>query len=343
MPAEHRSLWKNAFIRKLYTGVGLIILSITFGVSGFSIIEGMGWLDAFYMTIITVSTVGFSEVQPLSNAGKIFTSFLIITNISTFFYSLTVISTALIDGEFRQYIRNRNLMKQLQSLNNHVIVIGFGRNGKQVCHELMLQKREFVVIDKALSEHEQSTYPYLFVIDDATDDAVLEQVGIRRANALISALSKDADNVFVILTARELNPKILLISRASSETTESKLKRAGANYIIMPERIGGSHMAQLILNQDIHIFLNALANNDGGSSIMFIEYGFSPHFLQKTWAHVLELNYQHKTGAVLVGVKMPKGKFVINPDPDFTLLIGYQIIIIGNSAQINALKHLISS
>lgn len=325
--------------------LSLIIASILLGTSGYMLIEGLSFLDALYMTVITVTTVGFREVKELSQGGRIFTIILIVTNIGLFFYGATKIVHLIIEGEFKNFFKYYNMTKSISELENHVIVCGYGRNGKQVCLELYDDKIPFVIVEKnpEIIDEIRDEGKFLFVEGDSTEEEVLIEAGIKRAKAIITTLPEDPDNVYVVLTARELNPKIVIISRASIESSESKLKRAGANNVIMPEKIGGAHMAALVSKPDIIEFIAHLTGQGSDINITFEEISLaniSDEFKNKT---IKDLDVRNKTGANIIGLKLEGGKYIINPSPETPINIKAQIIVLGNSKQIQNFRKLLFS
>lgn len=321
----------------------LILSSILIGTLGYVIIENYSFLDALHMTVITVTTVGFREVRELSQGGRIFTIILIITNIGLFFYGATKIVHLIIEGEFRNFFKFYSMTKSISQLENHVIVCGYGRNGKQVCLELYDDRIPFVIIEKRsdIADEIRDEGRFLFIEGDSTEESVLIEAGIKKAKAIITTLPEDPDNVYVVLTARELNPNILIISRASVESSESKLKRAGANNVIMPEKIGGAHMAALVSKPDIIEFIAHLTGQGSDINITFEEIpltDISEEYQNKT---IKDLDVRNRTGANIIGLKLEGGKYIINPDPETPINIKAQIIVLGNSEQIKKFRELL--
>jgi voltage-gated potassium channel len=322
----------------------MIFISIIFGTAGYMIIEGYSLIDAYYMTMITVTTVGFLEVHPLSDAGRIFTTILLVTNIGLFFYGATTIVGLVVEGEFRNLYKNYNVKKKIEELKNHVIVCGYGRNGRQVCLELKDDKHPYLIIESRenIVEELKEQSDILFIEGDATEEAILIEAGIKNAKAIITTLPEDPDNVYVALSARELNPEITIISRASNESSVNKLKRAGANNVIMPEKIGGAHMAALVMKPDIMEFIAELTGQGSDISLTFEELSLkdlSSEFIGRT---IRDLDIRNKTGANIIGLRMPDGEFVINPLPETELNQNTKLIALGNSNQIVAMRKLIS-
>jgi len=308
---------------------------------GYTIIEGYSFLEALYMTTISITTAGFDEVRPLSDEGKLFTIFLLLTSWATFAWVITRITQFVVTGEINQYFKTRKNMKAVTELNHHVILCGFGRNGQQAARTLKNHNMDFVVIEKEKESLEKALpfFPDLvYLIGDGTDDDLLIKAGIDKATALITALPDDADNVFIVLSARGLNQKLHIISRASEESSYPKLKKAGADNVIMPDKIGGSHMATLVSKPDVIEFMDFLSSEDGESVNMeSVPYELLPSSIQdKSLKVVMEWN---KTGVNCLGIKNREGKFIINP-PDETLVTeGCKVIVFGTRSQIADMKN----
>jgi len=291
------------------------------------------------MTVLTVSTVGFNEVRPLSDVGRIFTAFLIIFSFSTFIFAVTSISNYILDGEYKFYFRDLRINKKVSKITDHTIICGYGRNGKQAATELNSHQRKYVVIekDKDLSHELREGRDIPFIEGDATLEKYLEKAGIEKATSLITTLPKDADNLFVVLTAREINPNLLIISRASDDNSDRKLRRAGANNVIMPDKIGGAHMASLVIKPDVIEFIDYLMGQ-GTSSVNLEEITFEnlPDELKNK--SIKELGIRDKSGANIVGYRTPKGEYVINPSPDTFITPQTKIFVLGTIEQIDVFR-----
>jgi len=298
-------------------------------------------MEALYMTTIAITTVGFSEVRPLSDSGRLFTIFLLITSWITFAWAIARITQFVITGEINKYFKTRKNMKAINQLDRHVILCGFGRNGQQAARTLKNHNMPFVVIEKEEESIEKALpfFPELvYLVGDGTDDDLLKKAGIDKAIALITALPVDADNVFIVLSARGLNQKLQIISRASEESSFPKLRKAGADNVIMPDKIGGSHMATLVSKPDVIEFMDFLSSEDGESVNMeSVPYELLPPGIKdKPLKVVMEWN---KTGVNCLGIKNREGKFIINP-PDETLVTqGCKVIVFGTRSQIAEMKH----
>tara|TARA_Y100000589_G_scaffold306395_1_gene321077 strand:+ start:13990 stop:15018 length:1029 start_codon:yes stop_codon:yes gene_type:complete len=326
--------------RKLYYALAILLGIIIMGVFGFHFVEGYTFEEAFYMTIITVSTVGFSEVRPLSQAGRMFTSFLIITSFGTFAYAASVITGYVLDGEFQKHLKTLRINRNLKKMKNHIIVCGYGRNGKQAVEELKDHNLDFLVIeqDQNIIDELSLNKDINAIYGDATSDETLEAAGIHKAKALITTLPNDADNLFVVLTARALNQNILIISRASKDSSDKKLRVAGANNVIMPDKIGGAHMASLVVRPDVIEFIDYVMGQ--GSGTMNLEEIIFEEIPQEYQGKsIREINFRDKTGANIVGLKLPSGEYIINPDPAMQIKPGTKIFVLGDSNQIEAFKN----
>ncbi|MGB3948283.1 MAG: potassium channel protein [Bacteroidia bacterium] len=326
---------------QLYISVFLLILIVCIGIGGFILIEDYDFLEAFYMTTITVATVGFQEVRPLSEAGRLFTSFLIITSFGTFAYTVTSISKYIIDGEFRHYFKNYKLLTAIDQLNNHVIICGYGRNGRQAAHVLKKHNTRFVVVEqkKEIISTINHRYSELILEGDATLDETLLKAGIKKAKALITTLPIDADNVFIVLSARALNPHLTIISRASEDNSDKKLKIAGANNIIMPDKLGGAHMASLVMKPDVMEFVDFITGQ-GGDNIRLEEITFETLSAQYQNKTIRDLEIRNKSGANVIGFKTANGDYVINPSADTVIIQDAKLFVLGTTEQINKLKEL---
>jgi voltage-gated potassium channel len=325
---------------RLYFPLGLLVLIVCAGVVGFSIIEGYSLFDAFYMTIITVATVGFQEVHPLSDSGRMFTIILIITSFGTFAFAISSITRYIMDGEFREYFKTKRLTSELEKLENHVIICGYGRNGKQAARVLKSHGQRFVVIEQK-GEPIQSMsekYPHLVISGDATQDEVLIKAGIERARAVVTTLPTDADNLFIVLSARTLNKKLNIISRASDDNSDKKLKIAGADHVIMPDMVGGAHMASLVMKPDVVEFIDYVTGVGVDINLEEITFEKLPGNLQNKT--ISELDVRSRSGANIIGFKTAQGEFVINPSPETKLIANAKLFVLGTSEQINKLREI---
>lgn len=321
---------------------GAIISGVLFiGIIGFMSIEKYTFLEALYMTIITVSTVGFGEIHDPSDAGRLFTVFLIISSLGAFTYSLSIITQNIFEGQIGNII-GRYKKKQQKKMKNHVIVVGYGRNGKQTVSELLHHKKSVLVIDRS---HElilaNSKENFSFLEGDATEDETLMQAEVNSATTLVSTLPNDAENLFIVLTARSLNPKITIISRASSESAEKKLRMAGVDHIVMPEKVGGMHMARLVARSNIVEFLDHLSIRGADPSIIE-EINCESVKEELSNKTLNELEIRKKTGANIIGLKNAEGEFIINPSPEAKINKHIRLYVLGTQKQIESIKGIMS-
>lgn len=326
---------------KLYISVCLLISVIIIGVAGYMLISGDNFTDSLYMTIITMTTVGFGEIHPLTDYEKIFTIFLIIISIVVYAYSITALTEYLANGKILQLLKYKKVQKKIQRLRGHTVVCGYGRNGKQAVKRLINYKMSCVVIekDKELLEELESVN-ILFIDGDATDDIALEKASIQNAKSLITALPSDADNLFVVLSARQINKDMIIISRASNESSYTKLKIAGATNIIMPDKIGGEHMASLVVTPDLVEFVERLTISDEHSAnLEEIPINNLPsEFINKT---IIDLDLRNKSGCTVIGFKTSENDYIINPEASTILTPGSNLIVLGKVNQIEKLRQIL--
>ncbi|MDH3323408.1 MAG: potassium channel protein [Flavobacteriaceae bacterium] len=326
------------FKKKIYTAVFLLFALLTIGIVGFKVVSDYTWIDALYMTVITITTVGFGEVLPLDNESKIFTVFLILISIVIVGYALTVITEYILSKNNVDELNQKKMQKLIDSLKNHIIICGYGRNGKQAATKLAAYKKSFVVIekDKDLLERLQSdNVPY--VIGNANEDDILLQAGVDRASCFISALPSDADNLFVVLSTRQINKNINIISRASQESSYEKLKLAGANNVILPDKIGGDHMASLVVVPGLMEFLDNLSIV-GKTNINIEEVAVEKLYNTKEVKTIKDLDLRRKTGCTVIGYKDENGEYIVNPEADLKLTPKSKIIVLGRPEQIEGLN-----
>lgn len=322
---------------RLYLAISLLFTSLFIGTAGYMLIEHLNLLDSLYMTVITISTVGYGEVAPLSTNGRIFSIILILGNIGIFTYTISIVTQLLIDGELQDQYKRYKLNKRIMKLKEHTIVCGFGRNGQQACKVLEENNIPFVVVEK--SEVDQTIFDFEInhVQGDARQDHILQQAGIERANALITALPDDASNVFVVITARHMNPFLTIISRATNDSAEEKLRRAGASNVIMPDKVGGAHMASLVTKPDVMEFID-LITGQRGNDFQIAELSFEGVNKKFRNQSIGEMDIRGITGANIIGFKSPNGDYVINPQADQKMSPKCKLIVLGTKQQIDRLK-----
>ena len=327
----------NLFKSKFRIAIILIISVLCVGVCGYHYIVDFSWIDALYMTVITISTVGFAEVVPLDESGKLFTVGLISASAITVAYSISVITEYLVNRNSFEQFKNRKMKKEISKLSNHIIICGFGRNGKQAAQKLGIYDKPYVVVEKNKGLIERFDEDILFVHGNANEDDVLMEAGVDKAHSIIVALPNDADNLFVVLSARQINKTINIISRASQETSYKKLKLAGANNVIMPDKIGGDHMASLVVMPDLVEFLDNLSIIDE-KKVNVEEVAIEAITTSETPQTIKDLDFRNKTGCSIIGYKTPEREYIINPEADTVLRPKSKLIVLGRSEQIAALN-----
>ncbi|MFV0237122.1 MAG: potassium channel family protein [Flavobacteriales bacterium] len=329
-------------IKTRFLAIALCLIFIV-GTLGYINISDYSFVDALYMTVITVTTVGFGEIHPLTEEGRIFTMFLVLTSLGLVAYSASTIGKALLDGDLMKKYKENRMNKQLKMLKNHTIICGFGRNGRQAARKLKSSNHPFLVIEKdkerIIADHNDVVSTV--IEGDAIQDHILKKAMIKEADSLIATLPSDADNLFIVLTAKQLNPKVKVISRASSHQSVKKLKIAGADHVIMPDKIGGEHMASLIVTPGVLEFLDNLSVEGSYQNNIVEVYAedFPKEFLGKS---ILDLDLRKKSGVSVIGYKTPQGEYFVNPDVTTQVVEKSSFIILGQPGQITALKEVFS-
>ncbi|SRX54752.1 TrkA family potassium uptake protein [Aequorivita sp. CIP111184] len=329
---------KNIFNSKITVALLLLLLVFLSGVLGFRLFSEYSWIDSFYMTVITITTVGYGEVMPLSPSEKVFVSLLIISSIFIVGYSISV-TTEYILSKNIGILRQKKVQKKLESMHDHIIVCGFGRNGKQAAQKLLAYNRPFVIIEKDEEVIDRfSDDNTLFILGNAIEDEILLKAGVEKASTLICATPSDADNLFVVLSARQMNKNLKIISRASEETSYKKMKLAGADNVIMPDKIGGDHMASLVVVPDLVEFLDNLTVSGMEDSINVEQISFEKMCPNGNEQAIQDLDVRKKTGCSIIGYRSPTGEYIVNPEPSLILQKNSKLILIGRPNQIEKLK-----
>ena len=328
------------FKTRLYKAILFSVLILLIGVGGYLLLFNYSFIDALYMTVITITTIGFGEVHPFGTGEKIFTIGLILSSLFIFGYAVSSFSEYLISGQFFRQLKIKKVQKKIEKLKGHTIVCGYGRNGKQAMSKLKSYNKDVVVIEKFEDIIKQLDGNGVLNIEgDATTDETLLKAGILNAANLITVLPSDADNLFVVLTASQLNKKCRIISRASNETSDSKLKIAGADNVIMPDKLGGAHMASLVVTPDVIEFVDRLTiEGDTTANLEEISIDNLPkEYLNRT---ILDLDLRKKTGCNVIGYRTTDKEYIINPDASLKLTSGANLIVLGRPEQIIKLREL---
>ncbi len=328
-------------INSVRKGIGLLLLVLLLGVFWYKAVEGLSLLDATYMTVVTISTVGFKEVQPLDTSGRIFTLFLIIAGLTVMTYTLGAVGRVIIEGSIQRYLGRQRMMREVEHLNNHYLVCGHGRMGAILCEELQREGVDFVVIegDPVVAEKlvEQG---YLVVEGDATEDAVLETAGVGRAKGLVAVVSNNVDNLYITLSAREMsqadNPGLYILSRATDKSASEKITRAGADRVISPYTIGGMRIVQALLRPSVYDFVD-VATQTSGMDLMFEELTITQGSRLGGVA-IKDSGIRKSYDVIVIGIKKPSGQMVFNPGPEVIIEINDQLIVLGDRSQMKRLE-----
>lgn len=328
----------NHFRGIIRSGI-LMTAMFAIGVVGFSITQGLSLIDAAYMAAITMSTVGYEipgEIS-LTPEGKIFTIAYIVLSIGTFFYVLTAFTSFIIEGEFRKLYKGYQVKREISAMKGHIVVCGLGRNGKEAVRELQRKGEKFVVIerDQKLIEAFLESNPGIRVLQgDATHEELLRDANVAQAKGVITTLAEDADNVFVTLSVRELNPDLVVVARASSQNTISKLRRAGADRVIIPNQLGGRKMAKIMTEPALVDFVDMITGQ-GQFHLSLREIDVNPDdgLEGKT---LRDLDIRSKSGCLVLGMRGADGHFELNPSPTRTIEVGEKIFLLGSTKQLQS-------
>ena len=326
---------------RIYLALSFILGVVVVGSVGFVLIEGYSWVEALYMTVITVSTVGFGEVRELSEEGMLFTSILIMGSLGTFAYSISALTTYFVNGEYRTTFKEARLKQEVEKLSNHVIVCGMGRVGEMAVQELHDHNTPVVIVENDVEKADSlSAEGHIVISGDATRDENLASAGITKAKSVITTLPSDAQNLYVVLAAREMAPNIHIVSRASKLNSVSKLRVAGANNVIMPDKVGGAHMASLVVMPDVIEFLDHL-KIQGADDINLEEIPVNvlPQGLKT--ASLGELDARNRVGVNVVGLKQSDGNFIINPGRDTPLDDACKLFVLGTADQLRTMNRIL--
>ncbi|MCD6489525.1 MAG: potassium channel protein [Thermodesulfobacterium sp.] len=324
------------YIKRKILVISILFLGVLFfGITGYMIIENLDFLNALYMTVITIATVGFREVKDLSEAGKLFTIILIFSGFGVFTYAMTTGAKILIEGEIREVFKKKKMKKEISALKNHYIVCGYGRMGRILCKEFKANQVDFVVIEKN-EENVKDKENLLYIVGDATKDGVLKEAGIERARGIISLLPSDAENLYVVISARFLNPSIFIVTRATDEEAKLKLKMAGANKAVCPYHIGGLRIAQSVLRPNVIDFLEfATGSEFRDIQIEEILVSEQSSLVGKT---LKEAKIGKKLGVIIIGIKRADGEIEFNPSANTIIKPGDNLIVIGKSTNLYTLS-----
>jgi voltage-gated potassium channel len=319
--------------------LGCVVLS---GILWYKIVEGWTWLDAVYMSVITLATVGFSEVNPLGARGRLFTIILILMGVVVIAYILNCFTEALIQGHLQAGFRLRKRHKLMAALTNHYIICGFGRTGRQVANEFSIEHIPFIIVDSnEYSIQEAQQLGFTTFQGDATQDQVLQQVGITKARCLIAALPSDAENLYTVLSAKTLAPSIRTIARASTEEAVQKLQRGGADVVVSPYITGGKRMAAAALRPQVVDFLDGILT--GADRTVYVEeFLLSAEHCPKVGQTLGQAQLRLKSGALILAIRRTEGSLIIGPNANTLLCCGDLVIAMGTASDLRKLSQILS-
>jgi voltage-gated potassium channel len=318
-----------------------VLLIITSGTLGFIWIEHYSPFDAFYMTLITITTVGYEELHPLSFYGRIFNSFLIVFGVTMLLLAVGGMTQVIIELELTQYFGKRRTRKMIQKLQDHIIVCGFGRVGRGAAHELRRAGVPFLIVDKSEDRVEWAIRDgMLGVLADATDDETLRQAGVMRAKGLIATLQSDADNLFVILSAKALKPGLQVSARVASEQSEKKMRLAGADHVFAPYDMTGNRMAQVMLKPHVFQFIDFTTKNMGlDVGIEQFSVSSASEFASKSLA---ESKIRSDLGVIVLAIRKSDGQMQFNPPAEAEIQSGDYLIVMGEAANLRKLEQVLA-
>jgi voltage-gated potassium channel len=321
----------------LALSVPVILLAV--GTGGYMTVEGWSAFDALYMSAITLSTVGYMEVHPLSHGGRIFTMGYLLVGVFSLFYVATAIIRSIVSGEVRTHLGRQLMERTLNTLEGHVVVCGLGRMGRIVCEEFSAMEMRFVVIDRDPALVQDLNIPHgIGLAGDATSDVVLRKAGVERAKTLVTVAASDADNLYIVMSARLMNDKLHIVARAEDEEAEKKLARAGANRVVSPYVIGGQRVAQAVLRPAVLDFIE-LATREDFMELQIEEIPIAPRG-GLVGARIDDKRIRQELGVMVVAVRKPDGAMQFNPKPDTTLSAGDVLIALGHQEQLGHLENL---
>jgi voltage-gated potassium channel len=325
--------------RRIILITAILLLTIFTGTVGFHVIEGYSLFDAFYMTLITISTVGYQELRPLSRVGRIFNSFLIFFGVTAMFFAVGAMTQTIIELELRDRFGERRTKRMISKMENHFIVCGFGRVGRSAAYELQRAGVPFLVLDRSEDRVDRAAQSGILALQgDATRDENLHSAGVTRARGLIAALASDADNLFVILSAKTLNPKMTVVTRASEEEAEQKLRRAGADTVFAPYTMTGHRLAQAILRPHVAQFLD-FATKHIGLDVAIEQVRVAPdsEVVNKT---LRDMQIRRELGVIVLAIRKSDGQMIFNPPAEMEICADDFLIAMGEQQNLQNLEDL---
>jgi voltage-gated potassium channel len=317
---------------------GLFLLTVL-GTVGFHYIEGWSWFDSFYMVVITLSTIGYQEVHQLSHAGRIFNVALITAGVAIVFLMIGSATQALLEFELHQIFGKRRMQREVANLRDHYIICGAGRVGNSVAHEMARNPCPFVIIESEEKSLADLDPRWLTLLGDAASEKTLKEAGVDRAAGLVAATTTDATNIYIVLTARALNPRLKIIARASEERAEKHLKTAGADTVISPYSAAGHRIAQSFLRPNVLDFLDIATDRSGTLEMVIEEIRVAPQSGLAT-ATVGSSQIHHDLGIMILAIRRTSGETRFNPTAQEPIHAGDFLIVMGEPTQLGKLEHI---
>ncbi len=327
--------------RKLLFSILMLLVVVLFGIFGYTWIEGWNLLDSLYMTIITLSTVGYGEVREIGPGGRVFTVLLIVFGLFTITYIVGLVAETLVAGEIRSVLGRRKVSKKIKSLRDHYIICGYGRIGSIICKGLTRKAIPLMVIEKDEQVQEQlEEDEILYLQGDATHEETLLEAGIAKAKGLVSVVSSDAENVYICLTARGLSPRLYILSRAEDEASERKLLRAGANKVILPYILGGRRMVQAIIRPTVSDFLESAVHDQSFElAIEEITVGEDSRLVNQS---LVDSGIRQEMDIIIIGIKQKDGTMIFNPSSQAEIQSDDILIAMGRNKDLETLRRVLT-
>jgi voltage-gated potassium channel len=331
----------SRLVRRILLTAGLLCVTLLAGTAGFVLIEGYSWFDAFYMTLTTITTVGYQELRPLSHSGRIFNSFLILFGVSAMFLAVGAMTQTIIELELQDRYGKRRKKRMINNLHDHFIVCGFGRVGRNASYEFQRANAPFLVLDRDEQRVAKAADArMLAVVADATRDDSLREAGVLKARGLIAALPSDAENLFIILSAKTLNSRLTVVTRVSEEEAGEKLRRAGADTVFTPYAMAGRQLADALLRPHVVQFMD-FARSNMGPKITMEQVCVAPktEFASKPIGQLLELR---KSGVIVLAIRKHGGETIFNPSAEFEISAGDFLIVMGERSGLQRLEQILT-
>jgi voltage-gated potassium channel len=320
-------------IARLRLALAMFVAVLVIGTVGYRLF-GMTWVDAVYQTVTTVTTVGFRELKPFGDREKLFTLAIVLTGVSSALYTLTLVMQSVVEGQIREFVGRRRMDKRIADMQDHVIVCGWGRVGKAVAHELVRSGCSVVVVD--IDPMRLVDVPYPTIVGDVTLDATLRAAGVERARSLVAALQADAENLFVTLSSRAINPSLFIVARARADESIDKLSRAGADRVVNPQELGAARMASFVVQPNVAEFVDVVMH-ERSMDFRMQEVELTAGS-RVAGVSLRNANLRQEAGVLVLAVRGDDGAFTANPDPDLILHAGNVIIAVGTDDALSLLE-----